>query len=155
MLGDEEAGNSKEVSKVNLGGRTFTDTSLGKGKSVSCIKFHPKKPHLLALSLIDKLNFVERTDKIGKSFDSNVVITNISEETSLPPNYILRDVIVTECSFKQDQQTQSAEQDKDDFCHGFPASLPRSKSRMITPPLPSSPQMALSTVRMYECNAVM
>ncbi len=89
MLGDEEAGNSKEVSKVNLGGRTFTDTSLGKGKSVSCIKFHPKKPHLLALSLIDKLNFVERTDKIGKSFDSNVVITNISEETSLPPNYIL------------------------------------------------------------------
>jgi hypothetical protein len=89
MLGDEEAANSKQISTVNLGGRSFYDQNLCKGKSVSCIKFHPKKPQLVAMSLIDKLNFDERTLKMGKSYDSYVVILNFSEATVITLNYVL------------------------------------------------------------------
>lgn len=60
-----------------------------KGKSVSCIKFHPKKAHLIAVSLIDKLNFDERTLKMGKSFDSSVLILNHADPNSIKLNYLL------------------------------------------------------------------
>lgn len=47
--------------------------------SVSCIKFHPKKPHWLALSLVKHLKFAERAEIMGTSFDAHILILDFSD----------------------------------------------------------------------------
>ena len=65
MLGDEEAAESSKISTVNILPRTFIEHDYCKNKRVSCIKFHPTKPYLVAMSMIENLSFDERADVSG------------------------------------------------------------------------------------------
>jgi len=59
--------------------RTFFEHDYCKNKRVSCIKFHPTKPYLVAMSMIENLSFDDRCEITGKSFDSHVLIMNFSD----------------------------------------------------------------------------
>jgi len=79
MLGDEEAATGSKISVVNSTPRSFVEKEYCENKSVSCIKFNPHKPFLVALSLIENLSFDDRCEIMGKSFDSHVLILNFSD----------------------------------------------------------------------------
>lgn len=89
MLGDEEAAAAAKISTVNLLPRTFIEHDYCKNKRVSCIKFHPKKPFLMAMSMIENLSFEERAGIMGKSFESHVLIMNFSDAHIISLNYVL------------------------------------------------------------------
>lgn len=89
MLGDEEAASSSKISTVNLLPRTFFEHDYCKNKRVSCIKFHPTKPFLVAMSMIENLSFDDRAEITGKSFDSHVLIMNFSDAHIVTLNYVL------------------------------------------------------------------
>jgi hypothetical protein len=79
-LGDEETGASSKVSAVNAVPRQFFDqTSNSKYRTVTCIKFHPQKPTLVAMSIVENLSFDDRAEVMGKSFESQVLILNFSD----------------------------------------------------------------------------
>ena len=79
-LGDDDAASGAKVSAVNAVPRQFFDqTSNSKYRTVTCIKFHPQKPHLVAMSIVEKLSFEERAEVMGKSFESQVLILNFSD----------------------------------------------------------------------------
>jgi hypothetical protein len=60
--------------------RQFYDQgSNSKHRNVTCIKFHPQKPHLVAMSIVESLVFEERTEVMGKSFESQVLILNFAD----------------------------------------------------------------------------
>ena len=59
--------------------RTFFEQSYCKNKSVSCIKFHPDMPHIVAMSLIENLSFDDRTEVMGKSYESHILILNFED----------------------------------------------------------------------------
>lgn len=79
MLGDEEAASAAKVTTVNMQQKTFFEHDYCKNKRVTCIKFHPTKPHLVGMSMIESLTFDERAEITGKSFDSHVLILNFSD----------------------------------------------------------------------------
>jgi dynein intermediate chain 3, axonemal len=89
MLGDEEAASAAKISTVNLLPRTFFEHDYCKNKRVSCIKFHPTKPFLVAMSMIENLSFDDRAEITGKSFDSHVLIMNFSDAHIVTLNYVL------------------------------------------------------------------
>jgi WD40 repeat protein len=89
MLGDEEAASGAKISTVNLLPRTFFEHDYCKNKRVSCIKFHPTKPYLVAMSMIENLTFDDRAEITGKSFDSHVLIMNFSDAHIVTLNYVL------------------------------------------------------------------
>jgi WD40 repeat protein len=89
MLGDEEAAMSGKVNTTQMTTRPWIDNEKCKGKTVSCIKFHPTKPYLVAMSLIDGMDFNTRSLISGKSFDSHVLILNFSDAHIITPNYVL------------------------------------------------------------------
>jgi len=89
MLGDEEAASGGKVNTTNMTLRTFIENDYCKGKRVSCIKFHPKKPFLVAMSMIDNMDFDTRSLIQGKSFDSYVLILNFSDNHIITLNYVL------------------------------------------------------------------
>ncbi len=89
MLGDEEAATGGKVNTTNMTLRTFIENDYCKGKRVSCIKFHPKKPFLVAMSMIDNMDFDTRAMIQGKSFDSYVLILNFSDNHIITLNYVL------------------------------------------------------------------
>jgi len=89
MLGDEEAASASKISTVNLLPRTFFEHDYCKNKRVSCIKFHPSKPFLVAMSMIENLSFDDRAEITGKSFDSHVLIMNFSDAHIVTLNYVL------------------------------------------------------------------
>ena len=89
MLGDEEAASGAKISTVNLLPRTFFEHDYCKNKRVSCIKFHPTKPFLVAMSMIENLSFDDRAEITGKSFDSHVLIMNFSDAHIVTLNYVL------------------------------------------------------------------
>ncbi len=90
VLGDEETtGATSKISAVTNPPRTFFNHTYCKNKRVSSIKFHPTKPHLVAMSMIENLSFDDRADISGKSFDSNVLILNFGDELMIAPNYVL------------------------------------------------------------------
>ena len=79
MLGDEEAAKAGKVNTTSMHSRTFIDNDYCKGKRVSCIKFHPSKPYLVAMSLVDNMDFELRSKITGKSFESYVLILNFGD----------------------------------------------------------------------------
>lgn len=91
MLGDENDGAAaSKISTPNLHTRTpFFEHEYCKNKKVSCIRFHPKKQHLVAMSMIENLSFDDRAAITGKSFDSYVLITNFSDPHITTLNYVL------------------------------------------------------------------
>lgn len=79
-LGDEEAGSSSKVNAVNPVPRQFFDqSSNSKYRTVTCIKFHPKNPTRVAMSIVENLSFEDRVEVMGKSFESQVLILNFSD----------------------------------------------------------------------------
>jgi hypothetical protein len=62
MLGDDEAASMQKISTVNMLPRTFIDPIYCKNKKVSCIKFHPSRPYLVAMSMFENLSFDERSE---------------------------------------------------------------------------------------------
>ena len=97
MLGDEEAASAAKISTANLLPRTFFEHDFCKNKRVSCIKFHPTKPYLVGMSMIENLTFDDRTDIAGKSFDSHVLIMNFSDAHIVTLNYVLETPIEVSC----------------------------------------------------------
>ena len=80
MVGNNEAGASSKANTVNAVPRQFFDQSSGsKFRTVTCIKFHPQKPTLVAMSIVEGLTFDERAEVQGKSFESQVLILNFSD----------------------------------------------------------------------------
>jgi len=103
MLGDEEAAAAAKISSVNLLPKTFFEHDYCKNKRVSCIKFHPVKPYLVAMSMIENLSFDDRCSIAGKSFDSHVLIMNFSDAHIITLNYVLETPIeVSSIEFHQD-----------------------------------------------------
>lgn len=97
MLGDEEAAAAAKISSVNLLPKTFFEHDYCKNKRVSCIKFHPTKPYLVAMSMIENLSFDDRCSIAGKSFDSHVLIMNFSDAHIITLNYVLETPIEVSC----------------------------------------------------------
>ena len=105
MLGDEEAAAASKISQVNFQPRTFFEADYCKNKRVSCIKFHPTKPHLVVMSLIENLSFDERATITGKSFSSKVLVLNFSDVHIISLNYLLETPIEISCvEFHPDNQ---------------------------------------------------
>lgn len=76
MLGDDEAANSGKVNTASLQSRSFLENDYCKDKRVTCIKFHPSKPYLVAMAMLDNMDFDVRAYIVGKSFESHVLILN-------------------------------------------------------------------------------
>ena len=57
MLGGEEAKDGGKGSTTSMQSRYFMDNKYCKGKRVSCIKFHPQKSYLVAMSMVDNMDF--------------------------------------------------------------------------------------------------
>jgi dynein intermediate chain 3, axonemal len=89
MLGNEEETGSKQISSVNMVPRAFYEQEYCKEKIVSCIKFHPTKPHLVAMALVEDLDFNERTERMNKFNTNHVLILNFSDAHIITLNYIL------------------------------------------------------------------
>ena len=65
---------------MNAVPRQFYDqASNSKARNVTCIKFHPQKPFLVAMSIVEALEFEHRAEVMGKSFESQVLILNFSD----------------------------------------------------------------------------
>ena len=81
MLGDEEAAVSAQNSTASLtdATRRYSDQSYVKDMQVSCIKFSPHNPHWVAYSLVKNLDFSQRVDIMGTSFDSHLLILDFSD----------------------------------------------------------------------------
>jgi hypothetical protein len=56
---------------------------------VACIKFHPKKPFLVAMSLIENLSFDDRAEVAGKSYDSHVLVLDFKDAHIISLVYVL------------------------------------------------------------------
>lgn len=69
--------------------RTYSESEYCHLKRVSCIKFHPNRPYLVAMSMIEYLKFHERAAIAGKSFESNVLIMNFSDAHIITLAYVL------------------------------------------------------------------
>ena len=97
MLGDEEAAEASKTTHVNVLPRPFVEHDYCKNKRVSCIKFHPTKPHLVAMSMIENLSFDDRTEIAGKSFDSHILVINFSDAHIITLNYVLESPVEASC----------------------------------------------------------
>lgn len=103
MLGDDEAAQGGKVNTTNMKLRTYIENDYCKGKRVSCIKFHPKRPHLVAMSMIDNMDFDSRSKVQGTSWESYVLILNFSDNHIITLNYVLETPIeVTSIEFHPD-----------------------------------------------------
>lgn len=60
MLGDNEAAQGGKVNTTTMQTRSFLDSDYCKNKRVTCIKFHPTRPYLVAMSMIDNMDFDTR-----------------------------------------------------------------------------------------------
>ena len=97
MLGDEDAAASGKNSSVNLIPRTFSEQDYCKNKAVACVKFHPIKHHLVAMSLVSANTFDERCESAGKSCDQHVLILNFQDSHIITLNYILQTPVEITC----------------------------------------------------------
>jgi len=89
MLGDEEGAADSKMNSISNAPRNFNDREYGDKKRVSCIKFHPTKQYIVAMSLIANLSFDERAAISGKSFDSHVLLVNFQDSSNIALNYVL------------------------------------------------------------------
>lgn len=91
QLGDELTASSSANNTVNAVPRQFYDQdSNSKYRNVTCIKFHPTKPHLVAMSIVESLDFEQRAEVMGKSFESQVLILNFSDVQVINAQYALQ-----------------------------------------------------------------
>ena len=88
-LGDDEAASGAQNSSTSQVARAFFDQTYCKNKSVTCIKFHPTKQHLVAMSVVENLSFDDRTEVAGKSYDSHVLVLNFADSQVIYPNFAL------------------------------------------------------------------
>ena len=80
MLGDREATGGSKSGLGGVGGpRAFQENDFCKRKIVSCIKFHPSKPFLVAMSMLEDLGFEERAEKQKTSYMAYVLVVNFSD----------------------------------------------------------------------------
>ena len=80
QLGDDIAASGANQNASNAVARQFFDqTSNSKFRTVTCIKFHPTKPTIVAMSIVDNLSFEDRAEVMGKSFESQVLVLNFSD----------------------------------------------------------------------------
>jgi dynein intermediate chain 3, axonemal len=91
MLGDEDAAAGGQNANVNVVPRTYFEQEYCKSKTVSCIRFHPTKEHLVAISLVEHFKtYEDRVNLLGISFDSYVLILNFKDPHIITLNYILQ-----------------------------------------------------------------
>lgn len=103
MLGDEEAAQGGQVNTTTMQSRSYMENDYCRGKRVSCIKFHPSKPYLVAMSMIDNMDFDTRSLIQGKSFESHLLILNFSDNHIITLNYVLETPIeITTIEFHPD-----------------------------------------------------
>jgi len=96
-LGDDESAADSKNSAASKVARVFFDQTYCKNKSVTCIKFHPTKPHLAAVSLIEHLEFDERCEVAGKSYDTHVLILNFSDSQVIFAQFALQTPVEISC----------------------------------------------------------
>lgn len=89
MLGDNEATGGSKGGIGGAGPRAFQENDFCKKKIVSCIKFHPSKPFLVAMSMMEDLGFEERAEKCKTSYEAFVLIVNFSDGNIIQLNYVL------------------------------------------------------------------
>mmetsp|Transcript_35276 Transcript_35276/g.34278 ORF Transcript_35276/g.34278 Transcript_35276/m.34278 type:complete len:149 (+) Transcript_35276:343-789(+) len=97
MLGNEEAADAAKISTVNILPRTFIEHDYCKNKRVSSIKFHPTKPHLVAMSMIENLTFDERAEIAGQSLDSHVLVMDFKDAHIISLSYVLETPLEVSC----------------------------------------------------------
>jgi len=84
MLGEKDASGQSKSGIGGVGGpRAFQENDFCNKKVVSCIKFHPTKPFLVAMSMLEDLGFEERADKQKTSYKAYVLIVNFSDANIL------------------------------------------------------------------------
>lgn len=69
--------------------RSFLDSDYCKNKRVTCIKFHPTRPYLVAMSMIDNMDFDVRAMIQGKSFDSQLLVLDFQDNDIISLAYLL------------------------------------------------------------------
>ena len=79
MLADDDAATGGKSNAINAVPRTFFEQGYCKNKSVSCLKFHPHMPHYVAMSLVENLDFSDRTEVMGKSYESHILILDFAD----------------------------------------------------------------------------
>lgn len=96
-LGDDDAATDSKNSTASKVARVFFDQTYCKNKSVTCIKFHPTIPHLAAVSLVENLDFDDRAQVAGKSYDTHVLILNFSDSQVIFARYALQTPVEISC----------------------------------------------------------
>ena len=96
-LGDDDGAGDSKNSAASKVARVFFDQTYCKNKSVTCIKFHPTMPHLAAVSLIEHLDFEDRAQVAGKSYDTHVLILNFSDSQVIFAQYALQTPVEISC----------------------------------------------------------
>ena len=89
MLGDAEAAQGGKVNTSTLLPRTYLDSDYCNQKRVTCIKFHPTRPYLVAMSMIENMDFDARAIIAGKSFDSQLLILDFQDNDIISLAYLL------------------------------------------------------------------
>lgn len=89
MLGDSEAAMGGKVNTSTMIPRTYLDSDYCKNKRVTCIKFHPTRPFLVAMSMIDNMDFDTRALIQGKSFDSQLLVLDFQDNDIISLAYLL------------------------------------------------------------------
>jgi len=89
MLGDDEAATDGKVNTTTMQTRNYLDSDYCKGKRVTCIKFHPMRPYIVAMSMIDNMDFDTRAMVQGKSFDSQLLVLNFEDSDIISLKYLL------------------------------------------------------------------
>lgn len=105
-LGDDEAATGAQNSSTSQVARAFFDQTYCKNKSVTCIKFHPTKQYLVAMSVVENLSFDDRIEVAGKSYDSHVLVLNFADSQVIYPSFALQTPVEISCvEFSPDSPT--------------------------------------------------
>jgi len=97
MLGDKTEGASSEVNSASMTERVYQESSYSPNKRVTCIKFHPTKLDLVAMSMIKDSDFDQRCEDSCKSFTTQVLIVNFRDSHITQLNYILETPVEVTC----------------------------------------------------------
>lgn len=98
MLGDKnESAITEGAGSQNMNERSTTDQDYSTGMRVSCIKFHPQKHDLVAISLIKDSDFEQRCEDSCKSCLTHVLIVNFRDAHIINNNYILETPVEITC----------------------------------------------------------
>ena len=76
MLGDSNENAASEQNANSTSERVYQEQEFSANMRVSCIKFHPTKSNLVAMSLIKESDFDTRCEDSCKSYSTYVLIVN-------------------------------------------------------------------------------